>query len=70
MSYLDQMRGWLAENPKATREECYKAGYMQCTDNWCRQETFQKKSGKGEKHGDKDFIIGKQQVFSQRDLFD
>lgn len=27
MSYIEQMKDWLAENPKATTEEAWKAGY-------------------------------------------
>jgi hypothetical protein len=40
MSYLDQMKAWLLAHPDATQEECYKAGYFQCTDNWVNKETF------------------------------
>ena len=40
MSYLDQMNAWLLYHPDATQEKAYKAGYFQCTDNWCKKETF------------------------------
>lgn len=46
MSYIDQMKKWLTAHPNATREECYQAGYFQCSDNWCNKETFSKLKSK------------------------
>ena len=41
MGYEIQMKKWLEAHKGATAEEAWKAGYMQCTENWCRKETFQ-----------------------------
>ena len=40
MGYIEQMNEWLNRHKDATAEDAYKAGYMQCTDNWCRGERF------------------------------
>ena len=37
MSYIEQMKEWLAKHPKATAEEAWEAGYLTCSDNWCRK---------------------------------
>lgn len=36
MSYLDDKRAWLEKHQDATLEEAWEAGYLQCTDNWCK----------------------------------
>lgn len=38
--YIKQMEEWLANNPDATREEVYLAGYWNCNTNWCTSERF------------------------------
>lgn len=43
MGYEVQMEEWLNRHKGATLKEAWKAGYFQCTDNWCRKETFQKR---------------------------
>lgn len=43
MSYKDQKLAWLARHPRATTDEAYEAGYLQCIDNYCNKETFTKK---------------------------
>ena len=30
------MNRWLADHPDATAEEAWEAGYLTCTDNWCK----------------------------------
>lgn len=49
MSYIEQMNEWLKAHPDATQKECYKAGYFQCTDNWCNRETFKKNNDNGKR---------------------
>lgn len=44
MGMMEQMEGWVKEHPGATLKDAWKAGYLQCTDNWC---------GKDRKAGDK-----------------
>lgn len=44
MSYKDQKLAWLAKHPRATTDEAYEAGYLQCIDNYCNKETFTKKT--------------------------
>lgn len=43
MSYKDQKLAWLAKHPRATTDEAYEAGYLQCLTNYCNKETFTKK---------------------------
>lgn len=38
MSYMEQCKEWVAKHPDATIEEAWTAGYLQCTDNWCKGE--------------------------------
>lgn len=38
MNYKEQLQKWLKDNPKATLEDAWLAGYWQCTDNWCGKE--------------------------------
>lgn len=38
MNYQQQMANWIKKHPKATIEEAYEAGYLQCSVNWCRKE--------------------------------
>ena len=40
MGYEKQMMDWLQSHPNAKVEDAYKAGYMQCTSNWCNTERF------------------------------
>lgn len=35
MSFIEQKEKWLRENPDATLEQAYSAGYWQECDNWC-----------------------------------
>jgi len=37
MSYKEQMAEWLRKHPKATPEQIWEAGYMTCSENWCRK---------------------------------
>ena len=47
MGYKTQKEAWLKAHPKATAAEAWEAGYVQCTENWCRKERFgNKKLGK------------------------
>jgi len=32
----EKMKLWLQENPDATPEDAFKAGWMLCTEAWCR----------------------------------
>lgn len=34
MSYKEQMEAWLKDNPDATVEQAWEAGYDTCTMNW------------------------------------
>ena len=36
MNYKIQMQEWLSKHQNATLEEAWRAGYMACTDNWCK----------------------------------
>lgn len=36
MSYIEQREEWLRKHPKATPEEIWTAGYLTCSDNWCK----------------------------------
>lgn len=38
MNYKEQMEQWLSSHPKATIRQAYEAGYLQCSQNWCRKE--------------------------------
>lgn len=40
MGYKTQKEAWLKAHPKATVAEAWEAGYVQCTENWCRKERF------------------------------
>ena len=40
MGYKTQKEAWLRGHPKATAAEAWEAGYVQCTENWCRKERF------------------------------
>ena len=42
MGYKTQKEAWLRGHPKATAAEAWEAGYVQCTENWCRKERFGK----------------------------
>lgn len=42
MGYKTQKEAWLKAHPKATAAEAWEAGYVQCTENWCRKERFGK----------------------------
>ena len=35
MNCKQEMERWLKENPNATVEEAFEAGWMICTDAWC-----------------------------------
>lgn len=51
MSYKDQKLAWLAKHPRATTDDAYEAGYMQCLTNFCKKETFTKKRTSWESSG-------------------
>lgn len=38
MTFPEYMKKYLAEHPKATAEEAYRAGYMQAVSNWVNSE--------------------------------
>jgi len=38
MSYLEQRDEWLSQHPDATVKEAWDAGYLQSTNNWCKQK--------------------------------
>lgn len=42
---------WLAKHPRATTDDAYEAGYMQCLTNFCKKETFTKKRTSWESSG-------------------
>ena len=36
MNYKKQLQEWLQGHPDATLEDAFTAGWMLCTDSWCR----------------------------------
>ena len=36
MSMNEQRAEWIAKHPEATIEEAFTAGWMLCTETWCR----------------------------------
>lgn len=50
MSYLDQMKKWIAEHPNATAEEAFQAGYRQAIYNWVNKIFGKKDDTKRQKN--------------------
>ena len=38
MGYREQLKDWIKNNPDATLEEAWEAGYWQSCDNWCKRK--------------------------------